>query len=65
MWLVQRACGVQIATHAMGRARPIPVAVLQGCVPDSLNFDPRFGAGQDAFDALRRLVDRSDPSYRG
>jgi hypothetical protein len=33
-------------------------------VRDSLNFDPKFGAGQDSFDALQRLVDRIDSSYR-
>lgn len=31
---------------------------------DSLQFDPRFGAGRDMFDALVRQVDRIDPSYR-
>lgn len=64
MWLVQRACEVQLATMSMGRARPIPVPVLEGCVRDSLQFDPRYGAGQDAFNALQRLVDAGDPGYR-
>jgi len=48
----------------MGRLRPIAQPVLEACVRDSLNFDPRFGAGQDAFDAMVRLVDRRDPSFR-
>ena len=65
MWLVQRACEVQLATQSMGAARAIPVPVLQACVRDSLNFNPKFGAGQDAFDALQRRVDAVDPSYRG
>ena len=64
MWLVQRACEVQLVVLSMGKPRPIPEAVLQACVRDSLQFDPRFGAGQDAFDALQRLVDKADPSYR-
>ncbi len=64
MWVLNRACEVQMASAAMGRLRSIPDPVLAGCVRDSLNFDPRFGAGQDAFDALQRLVDRRDPSYR-
>jgi ribulose-5-phosphate 4-epimerase/fuculose-1-phosphate aldolase len=64
MWLVQRACEVQLATQSMGEAMPIAVPVLEKCVADSLQFDPRFGAGRDAFDALRRLVDRDDPGYR-
>ena len=64
LWLLQRACEVQLATQSMGRPRPIAGPVLEGCVRDSLNFDPRFGAGQDAFDAMQRLVDLLDLSYR-
>jgi ribulose-5-phosphate 4-epimerase/fuculose-1-phosphate aldolase len=64
MWLVNRACEVQLATQSMGAAIPIPTPVLERCVADSLNFDPKFGAGQDVFNALQRLVDRIDPGYR-
>lgn len=64
MWLLNRACEVQLATAALGAAIPIPEPVLETCVRDSLQFDPRFGAGQDAFDALQRLADRVDPTYR-
>ena len=64
MWLVNRACEIQMATHSMGRVRPIPVAVLEKCVADSLNFDPKYGAGEDAFAALTRIIDRIDPTYR-
>ncbi len=64
LWLVQRACEVQLATQSMGRPRPIPVPVMEGCVRDSLNFNPNFGAGADSFAALQRLVDRRDPGYR-
>ena len=64
MWLLNRACEVQLATLAMGRPRAIAQPVLEACVRDSLQYDPRFGAGQDAFDALQRIVDRIDPSYR-
>ena len=65
MWLLQRACEVRVASKPLGRLRPIATPVLEGCVRDSLNFNPRFGAGQDVFDAMQRLVDRADPSYRG
>ena len=64
MWLLTRACEVQLATQSMGKARAISTSVLEACTRDSLNFDPRYGAGQDAFDALQRLVDRVDPTYR-
>jgi ribulose-5-phosphate 4-epimerase/fuculose-1-phosphate aldolase len=64
MWLVNRACEIQIATQAIGEAIPIAAPVLEACVRDSLNFNPKYGGGQDVFDALQRLVDRKDPSYR-
>jgi ribulose-5-phosphate 4-epimerase/fuculose-1-phosphate aldolase len=65
LWLLQRACEVQLASTHVGTVRPIPEAVLRACVRDSLQFDARYGAGQDAFAALQRLVDREDPGYRG
>ena len=65
MWLVNRACDVQLASSAMGALRVIATPVLEQCVADSLNFNPTYGAGRDAFDALQRLVDRIDPGYRG
>lgn len=64
MWLVQRACEVQLATQSMGRPRDIPVPVMEGCVRDSLNFNPKYGAGEDVFAAMQRLQDRVDPGYR-
>jgi ribulose-5-phosphate 4-epimerase/fuculose-1-phosphate aldolase len=64
MWVLNRACEVQVASQSLGRLRPIAQPVLEGCVRDSLNFNPKFGAGQDVFDAMQRLVDRVDPSYR-
>ena len=65
LWVLRRACELQLASQALGRLRAIPTPVLQGCVRDSLNFNTSFGAGQDSFDAMQRLVDRIDPSYRG
>ena len=64
MWLLQRACEVQVASQSMGAVRRIDKPVLEACVRDSLNFNPAFGAGQDAFDAMQRVVDAVDPSYR-
>jgi hypothetical protein len=40
------------------------VPVLEGCVRDSLNFNPKYGAGEDSFAAMQRLIDRIDPGYR-
>lgn len=63
MWLVQRACEVQVASQAMGPLRPIAVPVLEKCVRDSLNFNPKYGAGEDSFAAMQRMVDRINPGY--
>jgi ribulose-5-phosphate 4-epimerase/fuculose-1-phosphate aldolase len=63
MWLVQRACEVQVASQAMGPLRPIAVPVLEKCVRDSLNFNPKYGAGEDSFAAMQRIVDRANPGY--
>ena len=64
IWLVQRACEVQMASQALGPLQPITEKALEACVRDSLNFNPKFGAGEDSFAAMQRLIDRIDPSYR-
>lgn len=64
MWVLQRACEVQLASKSLGPLRSIPVPVLEACVRDALNFDPKYGAGEDGFAALQRLIDVKDPSYR-
>ncbi len=64
LWTLQRACDVQVAQAAMGPAIPVPIAVAEKTVADSFQWDARFGAGQDVFDALVRRVDRIDPSYK-
>jgi ribulose-5-phosphate 4-epimerase/fuculose-1-phosphate aldolase len=64
MWLVQRACEIQVASQPLGALQPITEAALQACVRDSLNFNPQFGAGEDSFAAMQRLIDRIDPGYR-
>lgn len=64
MWLVQRACEVQVASMGMGAVRVIPPSILEGCVRDSLNFDPKYGGGEDVFAAMTRLIDKIDSSYK-
>jgi ribulose-5-phosphate 4-epimerase/fuculose-1-phosphate aldolase len=64
LWLLQRACEIQLATQAMGRPRLISDEIQRKCTADSLQFNARFGAGQDVFDALVRKLDRIDTSYR-
>jgi ribulose-5-phosphate 4-epimerase/fuculose-1-phosphate aldolase len=65
LWTLQRACDVQVAQAALGRAIPIPEAVARKTTDDSFQFDQQFGAGQDVFDAMTRLVEqRSGTSYK-
>lgn len=64
LWLLQRACEIQLATLAMGKPRLIPEDVQRKCTADALQFNPKYGAGQDVFDALTRMIDRVDPSYK-
>ncbi len=65
MFTLQRACEIQLASESMaGEDIPVPEHVAAQCSRAALQFDPRFGAGRDVFDALRRTVDRKDPSYR-
>jgi ribulose-5-phosphate 4-epimerase/fuculose-1-phosphate aldolase len=64
LWTLNRACEIQLAATAMGPVREIAEEIQRRCTRDSLQFDAKFGAGQDVFDALTRLIDRTDPSYR-
>jgi len=64
LWTLQRACEVQVAQAALGPAIAVPTRVAEQTVRDSFQWDQRFGAGQDVFDALVRRVDRIDDSYR-
>lgn len=64
LWLLNRACEIQLASTAMGPVIEIPEAIQRKCTRDSLQFNPDFGAGQDVFDALTRAIDAIDPSYK-
>jgi ribulose-5-phosphate 4-epimerase/fuculose-1-phosphate aldolase len=58
LWTLQRACDVQVTQAGLGRAIPIPEAVAKKTTHDSFQFDQRFGAGQDVFDAMTRLMEQ-------
>ena len=64
LWTLQRACEIQLATQSMGAPLPVPEAIAAKCTRDSLQFDPKRGAGQDVFNALVRQIDRLDSSYK-
>jgi ribulose-5-phosphate 4-epimerase/fuculose-1-phosphate aldolase len=58
LWTLQRACDIQVAQASLGRAIPIPPAVARRTTQDALQFDARFGAGQDVFDAMTRVMEQ-------
>jgi len=64
LWLLNRACEIQVASTAMGPVIDVPEHVQRACTRDSLQFSAQFGAGQDVFDALVRAVDAIDPAFR-
>lgn len=64
LWTLNRACEIQLATAALGRARQVPPEVAARCTRDALQFDPAYGAGQDVLDALLRQADKIDSSYK-
>jgi ribulose-5-phosphate 4-epimerase/fuculose-1-phosphate aldolase len=64
LWLLNRACEIQLASAAMGPVIELSEDIQRKCTRDSLQFDPAFGAGRDVFDSLTRMLDRVDTSYR-
>ncbi|SDV46219.1 class II aldolase/adducin family protein [Chitinasiproducens palmae] len=65
LWTLNRACEIQLACHSMrGQTLPIASNIVAQSTRDSLQFDPRFGAGDAILDALIRQVDKIDDSYR-
>ncbi len=64
LWILQRACEIQLAGAALGATRPISDAVRLRCQHDAkkVNAEPEFGS--DTFEAMLRLADRRDRSWR-
>ncbi len=64
LWILQRACDVQCAGAALGPVLEIPREIQLKCQRDAavVNTHPDFG--RENFDAMVRLVDRQDRSWR-
>jgi ribulose-5-phosphate 4-epimerase/fuculose-1-phosphate aldolase len=64
LWTLQRACDVQVAGAALGPAIPVPEPIQRRCAEDARKVSSSAAFGQDVFDALVRLVDRTDRTWR-
>ena len=65
LWTLHRACEVQLASDSMaGETIEISAEIGEQASAAALQFDPEFGAGEDVFAALKRVIDAKDSSYR-
>ena len=63
MWVVNRACEIQLATQSMGEAiADSDAGARETACADSLNFNPKYGAGEDS---LRRAAAHRRPQGPG
>lgn len=64
LFILQRACEIQLAGAALGPTIPISDQIRLSCQEDAkkVNAEPEFGA--DTFAAMVRLVDKIDPGWR-
>jgi ribulose-5-phosphate 4-epimerase/fuculose-1-phosphate aldolase len=64
LWILQRACEIQLAGAPLGATVPISERVRLACQEDAkkVNTAPDFGS--ETFDALVRLVDQLDRGWR-
>lgn len=63
-WMLQRACEIQLATMAAGTAIEMPPEVVAVHQRDLSQIEIPGGVGKADFDAMVRLVDRRDKSWR-
>lgn len=63
-WSLQRACEIQLATLSMGQPVHVPQEVVNVHQRDLSKVSIPGGAGKADFDAMVRLVDRVDRSWR-
>jgi len=62
LWLLQRACDIQVAAAAVGRLRPVAESVLTQSRLEGAGDQAKVCKA--AFDALVRQVDAVDKSWR-
>ena len=65
LWILQRACEVQVAGAALGPVIEIDGDTQRRCAEDANKLNGAENFGEDLFAAMLRLVDRQDRSWRG
>lgn len=63
-WLLQRACEIQVATGSAGTPMAIPDEVIAVHQRDLAGVQLPVGPGVPDFEAMVRLIDRKDKSWR-
>ena len=63
-WALQRACEIQVATASMGKPLEVPPEVVAVHQRDLHQSQVPVQPGRADFDAMVRLVDRKDTSWR-
>ena len=63
-WALQRACEIQLATHAMGKPILVPDNVIAVHQRDLSLASPPGGIGAAGFEAWKRQIDAIDRSWR-
>ena len=64
MWVLQRACEIQLAAAPLGPLLPISDEVVATHQRDQAKMIPPLGFGEADFAAMVRLADRTDRSWR-
>ncbi len=64
LWSLQRACEIQVAGAALGPTVPVPQGVQIQASADAVQFEPGHPAARFIFEALRRQVEKTDPSFK-
>ena len=65
LWLLERACQMQVAALSGGRIHRVAPEVQDRIAAQMAKFDARSEDGERPFAAMLRLLDRIDPSYKG
>jgi ribulose-5-phosphate 4-epimerase/fuculose-1-phosphate aldolase len=64
IWMMERACQMQVAALSSGRVHRVARDVEERIAAQMTKFDQRSEDGERPFAAMLRWLDRNDPAYR-